>query len=164
MSEIVLSNQIQKIIAHAIEKYPQGQQRSALKTALMAVQNEHGYLTEPLMDAVAKLLNISPVSVYEVASFYTLYDHTPVGKYKISLCTNVSCWLRGSDELMQCIEKKLGITPGQTTQDGRFTLKEVECLAACGQAPALQINGVYAGPVCVQALEKWLDNPSGELL
>jgi len=163
MSEVILSENVRSIITHAIKKYPEGRQQSALKTALMAVQKEQGYLTEPLMDAIAKILNLPPLAVYEVASFYTLYDFHRVGTYKISICTNVSCWLRGSAELMQCLERKLGLAPGETTADGRFTLKEVECLAACGQAPALQINGVYAGPVSVERLEQWLDHPSGVL-
>jgi NADH-quinone oxidoreductase subunit E len=162
MKTIMLSENIQNTIAKAIAKYPIGKKRSALKTALMAVQEEHGFLTEPLMDAVAQILEIDSIGVYEVASFYSLFELAPVGKYKMALCTNISCWLRGSDRLLHCIEEKIGIKPGETSEDSQFTLKEVECLAACGQAPAMQINGIYAGPVSEKALERWLENPEGD--
>ncbi len=164
MKTTMLSENIQKIIEKSIEKYPKGYKRSALKTALMAVQEENGFLTDSLMEAVAQFLEIDTIAVYEVASFYSLFDLAPVGKYKISLCTNVSCWLRGSDRLLHCIEKKIRIKPGETSKDSQFTLKEVECLAACGQAPAMQINGIYTGPVSEEALERWLDNPQGDWL
>jgi NADH-quinone oxidoreductase subunit E len=163
MSEFVLSNHVLFIIESAIKKYPPGKKRSALKTALMSAQEEYGYISVPIMDAIAVLLEISPIDVYEVASFYTLYDLAPVGTYKISLCTNISCWLRGSDLLLECIKTKCKIKPNQTTSDGLFTLKEVECLAACGQAPALQINGRYHGPVTVEQLDRWLSDPKESL-
>ena len=143
----------------AIKKYPEGQKRSAIKTALMLVQEfNQGWLTLDLMDRVAAYLDMPSIAVYEVASFYSLYDLAPVGKYKIALCTNVSCYLRGSDNIVRHLNEKLNISFNDTTDDGRFTLKEVECLAACGQAPAMQINGTYYGPLTVELIDDILEN------
>ncbi len=123
--------QIEKEVA----KYPTEQKQSAVMAALRIAQEEHGWLSEPLMDYVAQLLEMRPIQVYEVATFYSMYDLKPIGKHKISVCTNISCMLRGSDGIVKHLEKKLGIKMGETTADGKFTLKEVECLAACGGAP-----------------------------
>jgi NADH-quinone oxidoreductase subunit E len=126
-----------------IAKYPPEQKQSAVMEALMTVQSEHGYLTPPLMDAVANYLDMPAIAVYEVASFYSMYEHSPCGRNLINVCTNISCKLRGADELVDHLQKTLNIRLGETTADGRFTLRSVECLAACVNAPMMQINKTY---------------------
>ena len=122
-------------------KYPKGREVSAMMPLLdMAQRQHHGWLPQAAMDHIAELLDVPPIRVYEVATFYTMYNLTPVGKHHIQVCTNLSCWLRGSDEIMATCKKKLGIEVGETTLDGKFTLTEVECLCACVNAPMMQIN------------------------
>ena len=139
----MLSAESLAMIDKEVAKYPPEQKGSAVMAALRIAQEEHGWLSVPLMDYVAELLSLRPIRVYEVASFYSMYELKPVGKHKISVCTNISCLLCGSDGVVAHLEKKLGIKMGETTQDGRFTLKEVECLAACGGAPMFQIGKIY---------------------
>ena len=127
-----------------VAKYPPHGKRSAVMAALMTVQEANGgWLTRDLMDAVAEYLSMEPISVYEVATFYTMYSLEPVGRNKIGVCTNVSCMLLGSDEVVAHLNKRLGVSLGETTADGRVTLKEVECLGACGGAPMMQVNKHY---------------------
>ena len=127
-----------------IAKYPTEQKQSAVMSALRIAQDQNrGFLTEELMDAVAEYLDMRPIAVYEVATFYSMYELQPVGKHKICICTNISCMLCGSDKIVDHISNKLGIKFGETTIDGRFTLKEVECLGACVNAPMLQIGDTY---------------------
>jgi NADH-quinone oxidoreductase subunit E len=131
---------VHKIIA----RYPEGRQKSALLPLLHLAQMEFdGWLSAPAMDYVASLLNIKPIEVYEVASFYTMFNLKPVGKCLIEVCRTGPCWLLGAEDLVRHIEKKLGIKDGETTPDGMFTLKTVECLAACGTAPVIQIGETY---------------------
>ena len=128
-----------------IAKYPEGQKQSAVLAAMREVQHENdGYLTLELMDAVAEYLEMPPIAVYEVASFYSMLETDKVGRHSISVCTNISCMLNGSDTIMQYIEKKLGIKEGESTADGRYHLKqEEECLAACCGAPMMMVDHVY---------------------
>jgi NADH-quinone oxidoreductase subunit E len=141
----------------AIKKYPEGQARSAIKTALTLAQEFNGgWLTTDLMKEIADYLKIPQIAVYEVATFYSLYELEPVGKHKIALCTNVSCYLRGADHIRECLEKKLGIQLGETTPDGKITLREVECVAACAEAPVLQVNGEYLGHLTEDAINHLL--------
>jgi NADH-quinone oxidoreductase subunit E len=128
-----------------IAKYPPEHKRSAVMAALRIAQDQNGgWLTTELMDAVAAYLDMQPIAVYEVATFYSMYEMKPVGKHKICVCTNVSCMLRGSDEVVAHLKKKLGVSKfGEITPDGKFSLKEVECLAACGGAPMMQIGHTY---------------------
>lgn len=127
-----------------IARYPDGQQRSALMPLLdMAQRQNDGWLSKAAMDYVAEYLSMPPVRVYEVASFYTMYNLQPVGQHVIEVCTTTPCWLRGSDDVVAACEKYLGIGLGQTTEDGRFTLREVECLGACVNAPMCSINDKY---------------------
>lgn len=126
-----------------IAKYPFDQKQSAVMQALMIVQETHGYLKPEAMDAVAEYLNMPPIAVYEVASFYTMYELKPVGRNTIHVCTNISCMLRGSDKVVNHLQSTLGVQMGETTKDGRFTLKAAECLAACVKAPMMQINKDY---------------------
>ena len=131
-------------IEAVLSKFPADQRQSAVISALMIVQTENkGYLTTELMDAVADYLQIPKIAAYEVASFYSMYEHKPVGRYKISLCTNISCMLCGAEDLEGYLKEKLNIDYGQVTQDGKFSLKQVECLAACGGAPMMQIGDQY---------------------
>lgn len=128
-----------------LTKFPKDRKQSAVLFALKVVQEEQpgGYLTEASMDAVAAYLGMPKIAVYEVASFYTLFELSPVGRHKIALCTNISCMLNNSAGIAQHLKDRLGINFGETTADGRFTLKEVECLCACGGAPVMQIGDHY---------------------
>jgi NADH-quinone oxidoreductase subunit E len=127
-----------------IAKYPPERKQSAVMAALNIVQEQNGgWLTTDLMNAIAVYLEMPPIAVYEVATFYSMYELKPVGQHKICICTNVSCMLRGSDKIVAHLKQKLGISFGETTTDGKFTLKEVECLAACGGAPMIQIGREY---------------------
>lgn len=127
-----------------IARYPAGRQQSAVMPLLDLAQRQNGgWLTTPAMDAIATMLGMPPVRVYEVASFYTMYKHKPVGKHVVQLCTTTPCWLRGSEDIVSACESRLGIKLGQTTADGMFTLEEVECLGACVNAPMCQIGDHY---------------------
>ncbi len=130
-------------IEREITKYPPDRKASAVIAALHIAQDEHGWLSEPLMDYIAGFLGMRPIQVYEVATFYTMYELKPVGRHKISVCTNISCMLNGAGQVVKHLENRLGIALGGTTADGRFTLKEVECLAACGGAPMFMIDKKY---------------------
>ena len=116
-----------------------------------------GYLTTELMDAIADYLELPPIAVYEVATFYSMYEHEPVGRHKICICTNISCMLCGSDEVVAHLQKRLGIKLGETTADGRFTLKEVECLGACVDAPMFQIDRKYYAKLTPEVIDQILD-------
>ncbi len=127
-----------------IGKYPPEQKLSATMPALRIVQDNHGgWLTTELMDAIADYLDVPAMAVYEVATFYSMYELKPVGKHKVCVCTNISCMLRGSDDVVTHFKNKLGISLGETTSDNKFTLKEVECLGACGGAPMMQVGKDY---------------------
>lgn len=126
-----------------IAKYPSSQKQSAVMSALRIVQEAQGHLTPELMDAVAEYLDMPAIAVYEVASFYTMYELKPTGKHLINVCTNISCMLNNSQELVERLEKKLQIKLGETTSDGRFTLRAVECLGACVDAPMMQVDKDY---------------------
>jgi len=127
-----------------ISRYPQGKQKSALLPVLHMAQEEFdGWLDVPVMDYVATLLTITPIEVYEVASFYSMYNLKPVGKHVFEVCQTGPCMLNGSDSIIAYIKEKLGINIGETTTDGMFTLKTVECLGACGYAPLMQLGKNY---------------------
>lgn len=125
-------------------KFPPDRSRAALLAALTIVQRENGgWLTPDLLEAVADYLEVPPVAAEEVATFYSLYDLAPVGRHKLYVCNSISCWLCGSERILEHLQKRLGVKVGETTADGRFTLKQAECLAACGGAPALLVDGEY---------------------
>ncbi len=124
----------------AIAKYPPDQRQSAVMAALTIAQDEKGRLSTETMDFVAQYLGMPPIAVYEVASFYTMYDLKPVGRHKLVLCTNLPCALQGANEAGEYLKQKLGIGYNETTADGRFTLREGECFGACGDAPVLLHN------------------------
>ena len=136
----MLSPDALKKIDQAIAKYPPEQKQSAVMAALTVAQDEKGYLSPQVMDFVAGYLGMAPIAVYEVASFYAMYDLKPVGKHKLCICTNLPCALSGAEDAARHLKKKLGIDWNETTADGRFTLKEGECFGACGDAPVMLLN------------------------
>ncbi|MGW8283646.1 MAG: NADH-quinone oxidoreductase subunit NuoE family protein [Gemmatimonadota bacterium] len=142
-----------------IGRFPEGRQRSAIIAGLRAAQHEnHGYLTRDLMDAVADYLSVPPIQVYEVATFYSMFETREVGRHCVSVCTNVSCMLRGAEELVDHIEKKLGIRIGESTPDGRIFLKrEEECLAACCGAPMMMVDHEYFEDLTPERVDAILD-------
>ena len=127
-------------IDREIAKYPDGQKQSAVMAALTIAQDENGWLSTETMDFVADYLGMPPIAVYEVATFYEMYNTAPTGKYKLTLCTNLPCALHDAAKAAAHLKQKLGIGFGETTPDGMFTLKEGECLGACGDAPVLLVN------------------------
>lgn len=140
----MLSEQAREQIDNWLTKYPPEQRQSAVIPALHIVQDENkGFLTEALMDEVADYLGVPRIAVYEVATFYSLFDLSPVGRYKIYVCTSISCFLCGCNKIIDHLKKRLQIDFEQTTPDGKFTLKKSGCLAACSNAPAMQVNGKY---------------------
>lgn len=159
MSESILSAHACEVIDEWLTRYPDDQRQSALLAALREVQHENqGFLTTELMDAVAEYIGIPKIAVYEVASFYSMFELKPVGRHNISVCTNVSCMLCGSDNILEYIENKLGIKVGESTADGKFFLKkEEECLAACSSAPMMQVNHVYYTNLTPEKVDEILD-------
>lgn len=147
-------------IDRLLSKFPAKQRRSAVLGALTAAQHENnGYLTTPIMDAVADYLQLPRIAVYEVASFYSMYETEKVGRNSISVCTNVSCMLRGSDRIVEHIERRLGIKTGQSTPDNKFFLKqEEECLAGCCGAPMMQINHKYYENLTPEKVDQILES------
>ena len=137
---LVLSPAALAKIDAAVTKYPADQKQSAVMAALVIAQEEKGWLATETMDFVAHYLDMPPIAVYEVASFYTMYDLKPVGRCKLSICTNLPCALQGATVAAAHLKKRLGIGFGETTADGAFTLKEGECFGACGDAPVLLVN------------------------
>ncbi|MDT3736110.1 MAG: NADH-quinone oxidoreductase subunit NuoE [Denitratisoma sp.] len=138
----MLSQDALQKIDREIAKYPADQKQSAVMGALAIAQMELGWLSTETMEEVARYLGMAPVAVYEVASFYNMYDLAPVGKYKITVCTNLPCALSGGVHAADYLKQKLGIGFNETTADGRFTLKEGECMGACGDAPVMLVNNV----------------------
>jgi len=137
---MVLSPDALRKIDEAVAKYPADQKQSAVMAALTIAQDEKGWLSVETMDFVAQYLQMPPIAVYEVASFYTMYDLKPVGRHKLSICTNLPCALQGATIAAKHLREKLGINFNETTPDGRITLKEGECMGACGDAPVLIHN------------------------
>jgi NADH-quinone oxidoreductase subunit E len=158
--KVELSAHARDVIDAWLAKYPPDRKRSAVLAALREVQHENnGYLTVPLMDAVADYLELPRIAVYEVASFYSMLETRPVGRHSISVCTNVSCMLRGADDIVEHIERRLGIRTGQSTADGRFYLKrEEECLAACCAAPMMMVDHKYHENLTPAKVDQILDS------
>jgi len=141
-----------------IAKYPQGRQASAVMPLLWLAQYQEGWVSRAAMDVVAGMLDMAPIRVYEVATFYTMYNLRPVGKHLVQICRTTPCWLRGSDALTEHCKKKLGIGLKETTADGKFTIMEVECLGACVNAPMVQINDDFYEDLTPETLGKVLDD------
>lgn len=144
MTNINFTEEQMTKLQEIVSRYPDGKQKSALLPVLhLAQESFGGWLDVPVMDYVASLLKIEPIEVYEVASFYTMYNLKPVGKYVFEVCQTGPCMLNGSDDIIAYIKQKLGINVGETTPDGMFSLKTVECLGACGYAPMMQLGKHY---------------------
>ena len=142
------------LVQKIIKRYPDGRQKSALLPVLHVAQAEFGgWLSPETMDYVASILKLKPIEVYEVASFYTMYNLRPVGKCLLEVCRTGPCMLRGSDDIIEYLENKLGISDGETTADGMFTLKTVECLASCGTAPMMQVGDHYIENLTCEKLD-----------
>jgi NADH-quinone oxidoreductase E subunit len=147
---------LERAKAH-IAKYPPGRQASAVLPLLWIAQEQEGWLSRAAMDHVAGILGMAPIRVYEVATFYTMFNLRPVGRYLLQACTTTPCWLRGSDDVVRACERKLSIGIGGTTSDGLFTLIEVECLGACVNAPILQVNDDFYEDLDGPATDALLD-------
>ena len=160
MSEATtLSAHVTEAIDHWKSRFPAEQQRSAVIGALHAAQHENkGFLTTEIMNAVADYLELPPIQVFEVATFYSMFQTRPVGRHDVAICTNVSCMLRGAEELVEHAEKKLGIKTGESTPDGRiFLKKEEECLAACCGAPMMMVDHVYHENLTIEEFDRIVD-------
>ena len=155
-----LSEHTRAEIDRWLSRYPADQRQSAVLAALREVQHENGgFLTQELMDGVAAYLGMPAIAVYEVASFYSMLETKPVGRHNIAVCTNISCMLRGSDEVVAHLQQRLGIRLGESTADGRFYLKqEEECLAACCGAPMMQVDHVYHEHLTIEKIDQILDS------
>jgi len=141
-----------------IAKYPSGRQASAVLPLLDLAQRQHdNWLPRAAMDVVADLLGMARIRVYEVATFYTMFNLKPIGRHFFQICTTTPCWLRGSDEVVKACERKLGITVGETTPNGQFSLTEVECLGACVNAPIIQVNDDFYEDLDGPATERLID-------
>ena len=155
-------------VARQIAKFPEGKQKSALLSVLHLAHAHFGYLSEPVMDYVARLLHLLPIEVYEVATFYSMYDTKPVGKVKLEVCRTGPCMIEGAEKIVAYIENKLGIKDGETTADGIFTLKTVECLGACGYAPMLQAGEKFHEHLTEakvdELIEQYRKNPNANYL
>jgi NADH-quinone oxidoreductase subunit E len=155
-----LSAHLREEIDHWLEKFPPDRRRSAVLAALRAAQHENnGYLTRELMDAIAEYIRLPPVQVYEVATFYSMFETKPVGRHHVSVCTNISCMLCGGEDILAHVERRLGIKVGESTPDGRFFLKkEEECLAACTGAPMMMVDHVYYENLTPEKVDEILDH------
>jgi len=155
----LLSDHAKEVIEQWKSKFPEGRERSAVISALHVVQHENdGYLTAELMNAVADYLDLPTIQVYEVATFYSMFQTKPVGRHNVAICTNVSCMLRGSDEIVEHVEAKFGVKIGESTDDGRIYLKrEEECLAACCGAPMMMVNHKYYENLTTEQVDEILD-------
>ena len=156
----ILSDHVRTEIDRWKARFPEGRQRSAVIGALQAVQHENnGYLTPELMNGVADYLDLPTIQVYEIATFYSMFQTTPVGRHRVSICANVSCMLRGADEIIKCVQNKLGVKLGESTEDGRIYLKkEEECLAACCGAPMMMVDHNYHENLTPEIIDTILDD------
>lgn len=160
MQSAILSDEVRSEIDHWLARFPDDQRQSAVLGALRAVQHhdEHHYLSADMMDAVADYIGMPNIAVYEVASFYSMFNLSPVGKHEISVCTNISCMLRGADEIVEHLQGRLGIELGESTPDGKiFLKKEEECLAACCGAPMMQVDHVYHEHLTIEKVDEIVD-------
>ncbi len=155
----ILDNQVQEEINQVMSKFPASQKKSPIIESLLIIQHHNnGYLTDELIEELAKYLDVQKIDVYEVATFYSMFNLKPVGKNVISVCTNVSCMLRKSDDIVDYLEKKLKIKLGESTKDNKFYLKnEMECLAACNGAPMMQVNHINYENLTYEKIDKIID-------
>ena len=162
-AKIVFSDEAMQTVQKIIKRYPEGKHKSALLPVLHIAQAEFGgWLSPETMDYVASLLNIKPIEVFEVASFYSMYNLKPVGKCVLEVCRTSSCWSRGSEDIIQYLEKKLGVKVGETSKDGMFTIKTVECLGSCGGAPMLQCGASFHENLTLEKVDNIVENYRAE--
>jgi NADH-quinone oxidoreductase subunit E len=156
---VALTDATRAHIDHWVAKFPADRKRSAVIQGLMAAQEQNGgWLSDEIIAATAKYLGIPPVWAYEVATFYSMFDLAPVGRHKVAICTNISCWLNGGEDIVRHCERKLGIKHGESTADGRIFLKvEEECLAACAGAPMMVVDGHYHEKLTTEKVDALLD-------
>jgi len=155
---IKFSDETLSVVHKLMKRYPEGKQKSAVIPVLHVAQAEFdGWLSPEVMEYVASILKIQPVEVFEVASFYSMFNLKPVGKCQLEICRTSSCWLNGSEDVVKHIEKKLGIKEGETTSDGMFTIKTVECLGSCGTAPMMQVGADYYENLTLEKVDTLLD-------
>ncbi|MCI1730751.1 MAG: NADH-quinone oxidoreductase subunit NuoE [Chiayiivirga sp.] len=156
---VALNDHTRRHIDHWVAKFPPDRKRSAVIQGLFVAQEQHGgWLTDELIAAVAKYLDIPPVWAYEVATFYSMFETDQVGRHNVAICTNISCWLNGAEDIVRYCEKKLGARLGESTADGRIYLKrEEECLAACAGAPVMVVNGHYHEKLDTRKVDEILD-------
>jgi NADH-quinone oxidoreductase subunit E len=160
-SDVVFSDDAQALIQKIIRRYPDGKQKSAIIPILHLAQAEfEGWLSPPVMDKVAEILRVQPIEVYEVASFYSMFNLKPVGKCVIEVCRTGPCWLMGAEDIVRYLEKKLNVKEGQTSSNGMFTLKTVECLASCGTAPMMQVGQKYHENLTCDKIDQILNDYS----
>lgn len=151
---MLLSEQAYKLIDKELAKYPADQRQSAIMSALRIGQVEHGWVSPDIIEAVAKYIGVEPIAVQEAATFYNMYDLKPVGRFKVTVCTNLPCALRDGVKTLDYLTQKLGIGVNETTTDGLITLKEGECMGACGDAPVLTVNNHH---MCVRMSQERID-------
>ena len=156
--QIVFSDKLIEQFKEQISHYPEGKERSATLSILFIVQEEYGWLSVPLMDKVAEYLHLEPIQVYEVATFYSMYNLKPVGKYKLEFCRTSCCCLRGAEDILEYTLDKLGIKEGETTEDGLFTVTTAECLGACGYAPMMQVGENYIENLTKESIDEFIDS------
>lgn len=158
-AKIAFSDEAMQTVQKMIKRYPEGKHKSALLPILHIAQAEFGgWLSPETMDYVASILNIKPIEVFEVASFYSMFNLKPVGKCLLEVCRTSSCWVRGAEDVVNYLEKKLGVKEGETTADGMFTIKTVECLGSCGSAPMLQCGASYHENLTFEKIDKLVDD------
>ena len=157
MTEMTLTEGLIAEIRKELDKYPADQKQSAVMAALRIVQDEYRWVSKNIMQEIADFLEMPAIHVYEVATFYSMYEHEDVGRHKFCVCSNISCQLLGSQQVLDHLKKKTGIGPGETTADGRISIKEVECLGACGGAPMMQVDKDYYENLTPESIDKILD-------
>ena len=157
MTEMTLTEGLITEIRKELDKYPADQKQSAVMAALRIVQDEYRWVSKNIMQEIADFLEMPAIHVYEVATFYSMYEHEDVGRHKLCVCSNISCQLLGSQQVLDHLKKKTGIGPGETTADGRISIKEVECLGACGGAPMMQVDKDYYENLTPESIDKILE-------
>lgn len=158
----LLSPEVKKQINHWMHKFPAGRQASAVIPALSIIQDIEGYLSEPMMNAVAEHLSMPPIAVYEVGTFYSMFRLEPSGQHQLEICTNVSCMLSGCNKIVDHVKKRLDIDVNETSRDGLFTLRSVECLGSCGTAPVMKLGKDYVENLTVDKIELLLSKLEAE--
>ena len=155
----LISPKAREDINKVVSKFPSDQSKSAILEGLHILQDDNGgFLTDDLQVALSEYLQVAKVDVYEVATFYCMYELKPVGRHKLNVCTNISCMLNGAYDILNYVEKKLGVKPGQTTKDGRITLKEVECQGACCGSPMLEVDKIFYENLTIEKVNQIIDS------